>query len=55
MEEILVVEHLKKTFKLTKKQRKINRTNETVKVAVDDLSFKAYRGEIFGLLGPNGA
>lgn len=55
MEEILVVEHLKKTFKLTKKQRKINRTNKTVKVAVDDLSFKAYRGEIFGLLGPNGA
>ena len=55
MEEILVVSHLKKTFKLTKKQQKINHTKETTKIAVNDLSFKAYKGEIYGLLGPNGA
>lgn len=55
MEEILVVENLRKTFKLTRKQKKINKTNEDVKVAVDGLSFTTYRGEIYGLLGPNGA
>ncbi len=55
MEEILIVDHLRKTFKLTKRQKKINKTDENVKVAVDGLSFKAYRGEIYGLLGPNGA
>ncbi|MDE6655865.1 MAG: ABC transporter ATP-binding protein [Anaeroplasmataceae bacterium] len=55
MEEILVVDNLKKTFKLTKKQKKINKTDENVKVAVNGLSFKVYRGEIYGLLGPNGA
>ncbi|MBQ9121159.1 MAG: ABC transporter ATP-binding protein [Clostridia bacterium] len=55
MEEILRVEHLKKTFLLSKKQQKIEKTAEKKKVAVNDLSFTAYRGEIFGLLGPNGA
>lgn len=55
MEEILSVEHLKKTFSLTKKQMKVNRTTNPKKIAVNDLSFKAYRGEIYGLLGPNGA
>lgn len=55
MEEILKVTGLGKTFRLSKKQRKTERTTEKVKVAVNDLSFTAYRGEIFGLLGPNGA
>ncbi|MDE6356878.1 MAG: ATP-binding cassette domain-containing protein [Clostridia bacterium] len=55
MEEILRVEGLKKTFKLTRKQQKSEGTNLSVKIAVNDLSFTAYRGEIFGLLGPNGA
>lgn len=55
MEEILRVEGLQKTFKLSSKQQKIEKTNEKVKVAVDHLSFTAYRGEVFGLLGPNGA
>lgn len=47
--------NLKKTFTLSRKQRKIDKTAETRKVAVDGLSFSAYRGEIYGLLGPNGA
>ena len=55
MEEILIVNNLRKTFKLTAKQRKINKTDDLYKVAVDGLSFKAYKGEIYGFLGPNGA
>ena len=55
MQEILRVENLRKTFKLSRKQRKTERASSSVKVAVDGLSFSAYRGEIFGLLGPNGA
>lgn len=55
MEEILRVQGLKKTFKLSAKQQKIEKTNEKMKVAVDDLTFTAYKGEVFGLLGPNGA
>ena len=55
MNEILQVRGLRKTFRLSAKQQKIERTKEKVKVAVDDLSFSARRGEIFGLLGPNGA
>lgn len=49
------VQGLKKTFKLSAKQQKIEKTRAKVKVAVNDLSFTAYRGEVFGLLGPNGA
>lgn len=55
MTELLVVNNLRKTFKLSKKQQKLEKTDTKVKVAVDDLSFKAYKGEIYGLLGPNGA
>lgn len=54
-EEMLKVEGLCKTFILSKKQQRIERTGEKRKVAVDELSFSVNRGEIFGLLGPNGA
>mgnify|MGYP003281579469 CR=1 FL=1 len=54
MNEILKVEHLKKIFKLNKKQQKIE-NGEKYKIAVNDLSFSIYKGEIYGLLGPNGA
>lgn len=51
----LEVMNMKKTFKLSKKQQKIEKTKLKEKIAVNDLSFTAYPGEIFGLLGPNGA
>lgn len=51
----LSVNDLKKTFKLSKKQQKINRTDSRVKHALKGISFDAFPGEIFGLLGPNGA
>lgn len=54
-ENVLVAKGLKKTFRLSKKQQKIERTGEKLKIAVNDLSFTAKRGEIYGLLGPNGA
>ena len=55
MKELLKVQNLRKTFKISAKQQKIQRTKERTKVAVDQLSFTAYEGEVFGLLGPNGA
>ncbi len=55
MDIILEAKNLKKTFYLSKKQQKIEKTNLSSKVAVNDVSFQLYKGEIFGLLGPNGA
>lgn len=55
MREILKVDGLCKTFQLSAKQQKIEKTKAKTKTAVNRLSFSAYEGEIFGLLGPNGA
>ncbi|MCF7923553.1 MAG: ABC transporter ATP-binding protein [Candidatus Izimaplasma sp.] len=55
MEAKIKVENISKTFTLSKKQMKINKTKDRKKVAVKNLSFLAYPGEIYGLLGPNGA
>jgi len=52
---ILKADRLKKSFKLSSKQQKLQKTRAKIITAVDDLSFEAYKGEIFGLLGPNGA
>jgi len=52
---VLEVKNMRKTFSLSRKQRALEKTKETKKVAVNDLSFIAYPGEIYGLLGPNGA
>lgn len=55
MEVLLKVEKLKKIFKLSSKQQKLEKIKEKTKIAVNELSFEAYKGEVFGLLGPNGA
>ena len=55
MKEILSVCNLKKQFKLSYKQQKLQRTSKKILTVVDGLSFTACKGEIFGLLGPNGA
>lgn len=55
METILEVKNLKKTFKISRKQKKLRKEQVRTKVAVNYLSFEAYKGEIFALLGPNGA
>ena len=54
-DEIVRAAGLKKAFQLSRKQRKIEKTDAARKVAVDGLSFSARKGEIYGLLGPNGA
>ncbi len=55
MEKTIVVDNISKTFLLSKKQQKIERTESNKKIAVNELSFTALKGEIYGLLGPNGA
>ena len=46
MEEILKVENLTKSFKLSRRQQKSEQTDLTVKVAVNGLSFSAYQGTV---------
>ena len=55
MEYAISARGLRKSFKLSAKQRKLERTDARVKTAVDGLSFDVAPGEIYGLLGPNGS
>ncbi len=55
MENYIIVDNVKKTFKLSPKQQKLEHTLSKTKVAVNGLSFNVRKGEIYGLLGPNGA
>ena len=55
MSDILIVQNLAKSFRLSAKQQKLEHTQEKVRRAVRDLSFSVQEGEIFGLLGQNGA
>ena len=55
MREIIRAENVRKTFTLSRKQRKLEKNPSGRKVALGGLSFTAYEGEIYGLLGPNGA
>ena len=55
MPDILQASGLQKTFRLSAKQQKLEKTKAKSKTAVRDLSFSVRQGEIFGLLGPNGS
>lgn len=55
MEPAISARELRKTFRLSAKQRRIEHVDAREKTAVDGLSFDVMPGEIFGLLGPNGA
>lgn len=55
MQYAIEVKGLDKSFKLSSKQQKIEKTKNKTVHAVDDLSFTVSKGEIFGLLGSNGA
>jgi len=55
LSDILIVQNLCKSFRLSAKQQKLEKSRCKVREAVRDLSFTAREGEIFGLLGPNGA
>ena len=52
---MIYVQHLHKTFTLTKQQRKELNTDQKTATAVQDLSFSCQPGRVFSLLGPNGA
>ncbi len=52
---MISVQHLNKTFALTKQQRKELNTEQKTATAVHDLSFSCQPGRVFSLLGPNGA
>ncbi len=52
---MLKVKNVTKTFRLSKKQMKLENTTNHHKIAANDVSFEVEPGEIFGLLGPNGA
>lgn len=49
------ISQLTKIYRLSKKQMRELKTKDTIKKAVDGISFTAKPGEIYGLLGPNGA
>ncbi len=55
MPDILTVAGLNKSFRLSARQQKIEKSPARVRHAVRDLSFSVREGEIFGLLGSNGA
>lgn len=48
---MIEIKDLTKIYKLSSKQKKMVKTRKSTMVAVDNVSFKAQTGEIFGLLG----
>lgn len=53
MKHIVSVRNIKKEFKISKKQRIIQKSNSNI--ALNKLSFEVSAGEIYALLGTNGA
>ena len=55
MDKYVVVSNVSKSFKLPRKQQRLEPNKGKYKLAVNDISFEARKGQIYGLLGPNGA
>ena len=53
MDSVISVNNVKKEFAISKKQQKIQKCNKNI--ALNELSFEVNRGEIYALLGTNGA
>jgi len=53
--EVIVAEDLTKIFRTKERKGFLEGGKVKELVAVDRISFKVYRGEVFGFLGPNGA
>lgn len=53
--DIITVNNLVKSFRLSKKQKHIEGVDSDRKIAVNGLSFSIPKGEMYGLLGTNGA
>lgn len=51
----LSVRNLTKKFKINQKQQKNNKSNEKYLTALKDFSMDFKEGNIYGILGPNGA
>ena len=47
---MIEIKNLTKTYKLNKKQMKESRTTDPIKIAVNDLTLTAKKGEIYGAL-----
>lgn len=54
-EVILETKNITKSFKISKKQQKLEHIDKPILIAVDNLSFSLKKGRIYGLLGSNGA
>jgi ABC-type oligopeptide transport system ATPase subunit len=50
MEATIVVKDLRKTFRQSAKQMKINHSKEKIKVAVDGISFETFPGKFLACL-----
>ncbi len=53
--EVIVAHNLTKIFRSKERKGFLKRGKIKEIVAVDHISFRVYRGEVFGFLGPNGA
>ena len=52
---MIQIKDVTKVYKLNRRQMEEQKTKSNKKVAVSHVSLQAKNGEIFGILGPNGA
>ena len=52
---MIEIQNVTKVYKLSRRQMVEQKTKSSMKTAVKDVSLTIREGEIFGILGPNGA